>query len=41
MLKVDYKSLLYKMRRLNIDEKPAPVAAHSETYLQRAAGGSD
>jgi two-component system response regulator AtoC len=41
MLKVDYKSLLYKMRRLNIDEKPVPVAAQSETYLPRAAGGSD
>jgi two-component system response regulator AtoC len=41
MLKVDYKSLLYKMRRLNIDEKPVPVAAQSESCLSRAAGDSD
>jgi two-component system response regulator AtoC len=41
MLKVDYKSLLYKMRRLNIDEKPLSVAAQSETSLPRAVGRSD
>ncbi len=41
MLKMDYKSLLYKMRRLSIDEKPVSVAAHSETCLQRVVGGSD
>ncbi len=36
LLKIDYKALLYKMKKLGIDEKPAPVNEARPTFL--AAG---
>jgi DNA-binding NtrC family response regulator len=40
MLKIDYKSLLYRMKRLKIDERPAPVAAHSGNFSASESGGA-
>jgi two-component system response regulator AtoC len=40
MLKIDYKSLLYRMKRLKIDERPAPVAAHSENFSASESGAA-
>jgi two-component system response regulator AtoC len=44
ILKIDYKSLLYKMKKLGIDDGPAPSPASSSerspTPLHRAASGS-
>ena len=37
-LKIDYKSLLYKMKKLGIDRNPAPLSEHSRQPFQRAAG---
>lgn len=40
MLKLDYKSLLYKMKRLSIDDQPIAVAAHSDAYSTAKSPGS-
>jgi two-component system response regulator AtoC len=39
LLKVDYKSLLYKMKKLRIDDRPTPHADQLSAPLQRAASG--
>jgi len=41
ILKVDYKSLLYKMKKLGIDESPASLSEKSKPtpLIKRAAGG--
>lgn len=39
LLKIDYKSLLYKMKKLRIDDRPTPCADRPVAPLQRAAGG--
>ena len=37
-LKVDYKSLLYKMKKLGIDRRPVPVSERMQTF-KKAVGG--
>jgi DNA-binding NtrC family response regulator len=39
LLKIDYKSLLYKMKKLRIDDRPTQHADQPGTPLQRAANG--
>jgi two-component system response regulator AtoC len=39
LLKIDYKSLLYKMKKLRIDDRPTPHADQPGAPLQRAASG--
>jgi two-component system response regulator AtoC len=39
LLKIDYKSLLYKMKKLRIDDKPTPYPSRPDTPFQRAASG--
>ena len=39
ILKIDYKSLLYRMKKLGIDRSPAPISEGSRSPLQRAASG--
>jgi two-component system response regulator AtoC len=39
ILKTEYKSLLYKMKKLGIDDGPASISARSYPPLQRAASG--
>lgn len=39
ILKIDYKSLLYKMKKLGIDRSPALLSERSRSPLQRAASG--
>jgi DNA-binding NtrC family response regulator len=39
LLKIDYKSLLYKMKKLRIDDSPASLSERSVPPLQRAASG--
>jgi two-component system response regulator AtoC len=39
ILKIDYKSLLYKMKKLGIDDSPAPLSDRSRPPLQRTASG--
>ncbi len=38
ILKIDYKSLLYKMKKLGIDRSPTLLSEHSRQPIQRAAG---
>ena len=38
-LKIEYKSLLYKMKKLGIDDSPASPSERSRPPVQRAAGG--
>jgi len=37
MLNIDYKALLYKMKKLGIDDTPAPVAPVWEPQVQTIA----
>ena len=39
LLKTEYKSLLYKMRKLGIDDSPPVLSGRSRPPLQRAANG--
>ena len=39
ILKVDYKSLLYKMKKLGVDDRPASLPERSRAPLQRVASG--
>jgi two-component system, NtrC family, response regulator AtoC len=39
ILKIDYKSLLYKMKKLGIDRSPALLSERSRSPLQSAAAG--
>jgi two-component system response regulator AtoC len=39
MLKIDYKSLLYKMKKLGIDDPPASISERPRPPLQRVASG--
>jgi two-component system response regulator AtoC len=39
ILKIDYKSLLYKMKKLGIDSSPARLSERSRSPLQRTASG--
>jgi transcriptional regulator with PAS, ATPase and Fis domain len=39
ILKINYKSLLYKMKKLGIDDRPALLRERSHPQLQRAANG--
>jgi two-component system response regulator AtoC len=39
ILKVDYKSLLYKMKKLGIDDSPTSITERFRPPLQRAASG--
>lgn len=39
ILKIDYKSLLYKMKKLGIDDGPVPVPERPHLPLQRTATG--
>ena len=39
ILKIDYKSLLYKMKKLGIDRSPSQLSEQPRPPLQRAAGG--
>ena len=39
ILKIDYKSLLYKMKKLGIDDSPASPSERSRPPVQRAASG--
>jgi two-component system, NtrC family, response regulator AtoC len=39
LLKIDYKSLLYKMKKLRIDDRPTPHTDQPAAPLQRAANG--
>jgi two-component system response regulator AtoC len=39
ILKIDYKSLLYKMRKLGIDDRPSSLSERFKTPLRRAASG--
>lgn len=41
LLKIDYKSLLYKLKRLNIDDGPIPAPAHAEMYPPKTGSDSD
>jgi two-component system, NtrC family, response regulator AtoC len=38
LLKIDYKALLYKMKKLGIEDKPIPIAASAETRTMQATG---
>jgi DNA-binding NtrC family response regulator len=40
ILKIDYKSLLYKMKKLGMDDRPAPSSERAPTPLHRAASGN-
>jgi two-component system response regulator AtoC len=40
ILKVDYKSLLYKMKKLGIDESPAPAPERAESSARSANAAS-
>jgi DNA-binding NtrC family response regulator len=35
LLKIDYKALLYKMKKLGVEDKPVPFAATSEIPAQK------
>jgi DNA-binding NtrC family response regulator len=39
ILKIDYKSLLYKMKKLGIDRSPSQLSEQPRPPLQRAAAG--
>ena len=41
LLKIDYKALLYKMKKLGVEDKPVPFSAASEVSTPRVmtAGG--
>ena len=40
ILKTEYKSLLYKMKKLGIDDSPTSIPERSRPPLQRAATGA-
>jgi two-component system response regulator AtoC len=39
ILEIDYKSLLYKMKKLGIDDNPTSLSSRPRPPLQRSAGG--
>ncbi len=39
ILKIDYKSLLYKMKKLGIDDSPASLAERARMPFRKSAGG--
>jgi two-component system response regulator AtoC len=41
LLKIDYKALLYKMKKLGIEDRPIPISAASVPIAAKAAGLSD
>ena len=41
MLNIDYKALLYKMKKLGIDDTPAPFVAASKSQTTAAAAYGD
>ena len=40
MLKIDYKALLYKMKKLGVEDKPSRYSATSETPARAAMTAS-